>query len=176
MKKQIKDFERYYVSDEGKVFNSNGKEIGQRKASNGYLRVNLRKGDCKYEKPKTMSVHRLVAEAFIPKIEGKECINHIDGNKTNNNASNLEWCTCKENSQHIYNLNKDYRIKCNDNIIKAQEKCKKAISVYKNGIYIETFESEIIASKALGINEKTIRNGLKGKHKNKQGYTFKEVV
>lgn len=172
MKKQIKDYERYFVSDDGKVFNIDGKEISQRKASNGYMRVNLRKGNEKYEKPKTFSVHRLVANAFIPNINDLPYINHKDGDKTNNNVNNLEWCTPKENSKHAYNTIKGYKEICDRNIKKAQEKCKKHIIVYRNNEYIGTFESEITASKALMVHEKTIRNGLKGKHKNKNGYSF----
>lgn len=62
------------------------------------VRVDLWKGG----KPKTVLVHRLVAYAFIPEIEGKTCINHIDGNPRNNHVSNLEWCTCKENMEHAF--------------------------------------------------------------------------
>lgn len=51
---------------------------------------------------KDFLVHRLVAFAFIPTIEGKNCINHIDGNPKNNNVSNLEWCTYKENTNHAF--------------------------------------------------------------------------
>lgn len=52
---------------------------------------------------KTYSVHRLVASAFCHRDEGKDYVNHIDGNKQNNKASNLEWCTCSENEKHSYN-------------------------------------------------------------------------
>ena len=44
--------------------------------------------------------HRLVAQLFIPNINGKPCINHIDGNKKNNHVNNLEWCSHKENTRH----------------------------------------------------------------------------
>lgn len=51
-------------------------------------------------KVKRVKVHRLVAEAFLPKEDGKDCVNHRDGNKWNNSVSNLEWCTRSENSKH----------------------------------------------------------------------------
>lgn len=51
-------------------------------------------------KRKDFLVHRLVAFAFIPMIEGKNCINHIDGNPKNNNVENLEWCNHLENNRH----------------------------------------------------------------------------
>lgn len=53
-------------------------------------------------KSKDFLVHRLVAYAFIPKIEGKESVNHIDGNPKNNHISNLEWCDHKENNNHAF--------------------------------------------------------------------------
>ena len=46
------------------------------------------------------SVHRLVAKAFLPECEGKTIVNHIDGNKQNNNVNNLEWSTYSENTIH----------------------------------------------------------------------------
>ena len=58
----------------------------------GYLTVVIRR--------KTYMVHRLVAQAFLPNLEGKPVVNHIDGNKLNNTLENLEWCTVRENNQH----------------------------------------------------------------------------
>ena len=51
-------------------------------------------------KGKNYKIHRLLALTFIPNPENKECVNHIDGDKTNNSLDNLEWCTYKENMEH----------------------------------------------------------------------------
>ena len=54
----------------------------------------------KYEKPTTLYTHRVVAEHFIPNPNNDPVVNHIDGNKKNNEASNLEWATSSENTLH----------------------------------------------------------------------------
>lgn len=63
----------------------------------GYFSVSLR---TKERGTKTFMVHRLVATAFIPNPNNYPMVNHIDGNKTNPNASNLEWCDAKHNNIH----------------------------------------------------------------------------
>ena len=73
-----------------------------------YLRVTLWNEDG----PKTFSVHRLVAMCFIPNPSGLPWVNHIDGNKHNNDVSNLEWCTPSENEIHsIRTLGRDRNTK-----------------------------------------------------------------
>lgn len=102
--KEIAGYERYSVSNYGRVINNTtNKELSQRKATNGYLRVNLRKGNIAYEKPHVASVHRLVADAFLLRETGKDTVNHIDGNKMNNYVGNLEWCSIEENLKHAWN-------------------------------------------------------------------------
>lgn len=71
-------------------------KIGQR----GYKQIVLSKNNVK----KGACIHRLVAIAFIPNTENKPFINHKDGNKINNCVSNLEWCTCRENTMHALNM------------------------------------------------------------------------
>ena len=80
---------------------------------NGYVCVTFRKNS----KPHTISVHRLVAMAFIPNPENKPQIDHIDGNKQNNIASNLRWVTAAENAanplwvEHSQNISDETRKK-----------------------------------------------------------------
>ncbi len=64
--------------------------------SKGYVRYDLSLNG----KRSVVLGHRLVAETFLPKIDGKEFINHIDGDKANNHIDNLEWCTKQENAIH----------------------------------------------------------------------------
>ena len=66
--------------------------------STGYKKVELVKNGQR----KSIRVHRLVAQAFIPNPENKLEVNHIDGNKTNNHVENLEWVTSSENTIHAY--------------------------------------------------------------------------
>lgn len=68
------------------------------KNKKGYFRVGLCKNGITAQK----SVHRLLAQHFIPNNSNKPQVNHIDGNKLNNKLNNLEWVTAKENSSHAY--------------------------------------------------------------------------
>lgn len=62
----------------------------------GYLRIHLRVNGAN----RLIHLHRLVAMAFLPNTRNCPQVNHIDGNKLNNNVNNLEWCTCQENCRH----------------------------------------------------------------------------
>jgi HNH endonuclease len=89
--------EKYSVSDEGEVFGPSGRALKQQVTDHGYRKVYLGYG-------KGKRVHRLVAEAFVPNPGGLPEVNHRDGDKGNNCASNLEWVTHQRNIQHAYGM------------------------------------------------------------------------
>jgi len=113
MKEEWKDIERYegfyQISNLGCV-KSLGGWCGTAKRKekirstslthDGYVKVRL----IHQEKDKTVRLHRLVAEAFIPNPENKSTVNHKDGNKQNNEVSNLEWADRTEQMIHAYGL------------------------------------------------------------------------
>jgi len=100
--KPVKGFEdRYIITNHGRLFSINGKWKGIHGMkptidSAGYYIFGLRKKPIK----KYVRLHRLLAEHFIPNPKNKREVNHKDGNKLNNNLTNLEWVTSLENSQH----------------------------------------------------------------------------
>lgn len=72
----------------------------------GYPAVTLFKGG----KPKLIKVHRLVCEAFLPNPSNLPMVNHKDSVKTNNQVSNLEWCTAKQNIEHMILAGRNYQV------------------------------------------------------------------
>jgi len=96
--KEIENYEDYLISDHGRVFSCKRKKfLKPQKNRGGYLFVNLYKNGVHKH-----YLHRLVALAFIENPENKRTVNHIDGCKTNNHISNLEWNTYSENVQHSF--------------------------------------------------------------------------
>lgn len=94
----------YYVTDDGRIWSERTqKYLSPQYDKNGYVKVQMRSTDNKSHR---YSVHRLVLENFKP-IQGMEKlqVNHKDGNKLNNNLSNLEWTTCEENITHAIQNN-----------------------------------------------------------------------
>jgi len=77
-----------------------GKVKETRTCKNGYVRYSVSLDGERYHG----TIHRLVSEAFINNSLKLPCVNHIDGDKSNNKSENLEWCTYKENSQHAIDL------------------------------------------------------------------------
>ena len=89
----------FEVSTRGRVRSKKtGKIKIASKGAGGYVKIKITKN---YSQ-RLLSVHRLVAEAFLEKPDGKNEVNHKDGDKTNNCADNLEWVTKSENMNHAY--------------------------------------------------------------------------
>ena len=133
----------------------------------GYYFVNLSKNG----KVKCYRVHQLVAKAFIPNQNNYIEINHIDGIKTNNCVSNLEWCDHQYNMKHAH----DNDLISQSGVIKSINamisKTKKPVLQIKNGIVIREFESCASATRETGINHICCcANGLR---KSAGGYTWK---
>ena len=126
----------------------------------GYLLVAL----CAGGKQKTLNVHRLVCEAFLPRAEGKDAINHKDEDKTNNNVWNLEWVSHKEN------CNFGTR---NERIAKA---LSKPVAQYtKDVAFIKAWASAAEVKRQLGFNHSNIIQVAKGNRKTACGYIWKYV-
>lgn len=177
--KDVKDYEGIYqVSNLGRV------KVLPRKRKNGikgsyiqkeklmkpfisrrYKEVILRK-DNKY---KHFRVHRLVATTFIPNTENKPQVNHIDGNKFNNNADNLEWCTQSENQLHAYRTGLQKPVYGRKNVL-----AKPVIQLDLEGNYIKTYGSTMEAERQTGANHSNIsRCCMKNKkYKSVGGYRW----
>jgi hypothetical protein len=99
MLKTVDEYKEYEVSNDGLVRRKDTKHILKPWiATGGYLYVAFSE-NCKGH---TKRLHRIVAKAFCDNYDGKPHVNHIDGNKTNNVASNLEWCDRSENQVHAF--------------------------------------------------------------------------
>jgi hypothetical protein len=92
---QVIDYPAYEVLEDGRVIGARGRRLHPDLNSVGYERVTL----CKYGKVKRVFVHRLVAQHFVENPDNHRYVNHKDGNRRNNSAENLEWCTASFNVQ-----------------------------------------------------------------------------
>ena len=147
----------YKVSKSGRIYSiQSGFEIMQNEQNNGYLMVNIRgKG-----KARLMTVHRIVAEAFIDNPDNLPFVNHKDENKHNNNADNLEWCTAKYNANY--------------GTVKERHSATASFPV----LCVETgiiYPSAVVAAKSLGMKRGTITHCLSGYAKTSGGYHWKYI-
>lgn len=123
---------------------------------------------------KMRKVHRLVAEAFLPKIDGKDFVNHIDGNKKNNRVENLEWVTCAENARHARAIGLLKPVLSPKARQMSIEKRMRPVSQYDdNGNHIRDFDSITAAGRAIARNQSSISMCLAGRRKHCGGYVWK---
>ena len=137
--KDIEGF-NYKISRYSKVINKlSNKKIKPHLDKYGYLRINLYNNGIN----KKVYIHRLVALTFIPNPDNKPQVNHIDGNKQNNNISNLEWCTISENAKHAFKIG----LRKPNNIIPPSAKLNYKIAndirlSYSNGVKVKTLSEK----------------------------------
>ena len=154
---------RYEVSDAGHIRNSASHKVYKPWiCKNGYAYVSI----VSHGKRSKVSVHRLVAACFIPNPENKPCVNHIDGNKSNNNVDNLEWSTFSENIKHSWDSG--LRVMTNSGREALSASRRKSVKC-SNGV---VYKSSADASRDLGISVQSICNALKGRSHSAGGYTF----
>lgn len=162
--KDIKGYEgKYQVSNYGRVKSLNYRHTGKEKLlkptlqPDGYLHVSL----CK--PLKRFSIHRLVANAFIPNPENLPCVNHKDENKHNNNVCNLEWCTHKYNNEYGTRLKRVIETQ-----LKNHKLSKKVYQYTLDGELVKEWESTRECERN-GFNKAHIISCCKGGrfHKNK---------
>lgn len=135
----IKEFPKYDISSDGRIRNAmTGRIIKTFPNVRGYLIATLYRDKVAH----TVRVHRLVATTFYDCNYEGLVVNHIDGNKTNNHVSNLEWCTESENIIHAYRNNlrqpprmKRVKIVETGEIFDSMSDCARAINGSVSGIY-----------------------------------------
>lgn len=184
--KDVKGYKGFYeVSSMGRIrsidhyvrsglrFNSAVKKKGhilkQNAKRNGYLTVDLSKGN----KVKTISVHRIVAAAFLDPVDGKDFVNHKNLNKHDNRVENLEWCTRSENALHAV---KNGAMPGNGlrRMIRCCETGQIFESSYQAAVWLN--ETKFQYSKNCAGMARNIRLVCSGKRRSAFGYHWKDVI
>ena len=142
------------ISSEKMTCFKKGRILKQQLHHNGYLRVGF------YVNGKNVHklVHRLVAQTFIPNPNGLPEVNHKDGDRTNNNVDNIEWCTS------------EYNIAYREKFGKALNRPVFAINLAT--LEVSQFCSQNEAGRELGVNQGNITGVVKGKLKHAGSYWF----
>ncbi len=157
----------YKVSNLGNVFSVYAKrQKALNKSKHGYLMVQLWKNNI----GKHHSVHRLVATAFIDNPQKKPQVNHIDEDKTNNAAYNLEWVTQTEN-HNCGTINE----RISKSLINEPKHSKPCRMLDEEENVIEEFPSVREASRKTGINVSSIRDVLHCRKQHAGGYKWQFI-
>lgn len=174
--KDVKGYEgRYLISNFGNVQSvKSGKLLKVHTSHKGYVIVLLYKN----QKSHTNQLHRLIAQAFIPNPNNLPQINHIDGNKQNNDISNLEWCDQHHNIKEAYRLGLMPRIREGSFVKGHQRNDTTKINQYDlNGQFIKEWGS----IKSASLQFKNISNHpqanisgvIRGNRKTAFGYIWR---
>lgn len=154
-----------------------GQIIAPFKINSGYLSVTL----VKSSKGCNKTLHRLVAETFIPNPDSKPCVGHKDCNETNNCADNLYWCTYPENNNHP--ITKERQIESfkkrdlsylhtSEVENKISKSLSKSVVQLKDGAFVREWNSIKDAASFLGKSGGNITLCCKGKIKSIYGYNW----
>lgn len=171
--KDIKGFEGIYqISNMGRVksfkADPNGRILSIKNSKGDYLNIVL----CHGNKRRSVKVHRLVAEAFIPNPDNKPEVNHKDGNKQNNRVENLEWVTRIENQRHA--------LAHNPNILKGMVQYNRYIrprtiqQFTMDGRFVAEYANSTEAEKATGVCQRNILQ-VAGREEYKPGKIRKQA-
>lgn len=159
--KTIPEYPKYECSNTGIIRNRETKvSLSQSLNKKGYIQHCISVG---HSRRKIIFPHRIVAELFVANPNRKPCVNHIDGNKTNNNAENLEWVTIAENNKH----SRDVLGNNTGGTNKKQIYCVELDKIY---------ESACEAERELGISNAWINQIVNGNKHTARGYHFKKVT
>lgn len=173
--KEVSGFERFYlVSNTGRVKSMSKfkgtnfsvfcpeKEMKIRDNGLGYMIITLRNNSF----IKRFYIHRLVAMLFISNPENKKEVNHKDGNKSNNDYSNLEWSTRLENEAHAWSTG----LKTNKN--EGNKRSKPVIQMSLDGTFIKEWPSISELSRQFGYATGHISKCCKGKFSSMYGFKW----
>lgn len=150
----------YDISNLGNWRNSKTKQVLKPSKAGKYLVLHVSKPGYKLQK---YMVHRCVACAFVEDPDNdpdKDIVNHINGNKMDNRASNLDWCTASQNSVHARE------------VLKQRKTTKKIIRIDSEGNEIE-YEGIAIAAKKNNIRRQYITECARGKREQILGFKWR---
>jgi len=146
---EIEGYSNYLIYRDGRVENKKRKTFMKPYSNDsGRLRVNLTKNG----KYKAIQVSRLVALYYIPNPDNLPCVDHIDGNKSNNDVSNLRWCSHIQNCQNR-SFNKTNILKIKH--IRKQGDFYQFRKTYHGKLYYESFKT---LEEAIEYKENFLKN------------------